>query len=57
MSEQDVKVVVYKSPRDKGDKSESLEAMTPQQFDKYKYYAPKEDLKRVFKARKILNQY
>ena len=57
MSEKDVQVEVYKSPRNEGDKTESLETSSPDLYDKYKLYAPKEDLKKVFKARKNLNQH
>ena len=56
MSELDVTVVIYKSPRGNGDSAESTEPMTAEQLEKYKSYAPREELKRIVKARKMLQQ-
>ena len=53
MNEKDVKVVIFKSPRSGTDASESTKVMTVEQMEKYKSYAPRDELKRINKARKI----
>ena len=56
MCEQDVLVLTNRSPRGASERSEPLKVLTAQQIEKYKSYAPKEELKRIAKARKMLQQ-
>ena len=56
LCEQDVVFFTHKSLRGASDRSEPIKVLTAQQIEKYKSYAPKEELKRIAKARRMLQQ-
>ena len=54
MGETDANIVNPTSSRGGGQSSEPIKITNVQQFKKYRSYAPAEDLKRIAKARKML---